>query len=64
MTMSARMDYMTVTQMQTVQTRMEVFSVLAMMDFLETGKVALVNEHAPVFVHNVNKHRFVFVLFR
>ena len=45
------MDYMTVTQMQTVQTQMEVLSVLAMMDFLETGKIALVNEHALVFVH-------------
>ena len=53
MMMSARMDYMTVTQMQTVQTRMEVLSVLAIMDFLETGKLALVNKHAPVFMHNV-----------
>ena len=47
------MDYMTVTQMQTVQTRMEVLSVLAMMDFLETGELALVNKYARVFVHSV-----------
>ena len=50
MTMSARMDYMTVTKMQAVRTWMEVLSVPAMMDFLETGKLALVNEDAPVFV--------------
>ena len=54
------MDYMTVTQMQTVQTQMEVLSVLAMMDFLETGKVALVNEHAPVFVHKFNINMVLF----
>ena len=36
------MDFMTVTQMQTVQTQMGILSVLATMDFLGTGKVALV----------------------
>ena len=55
------MGYMTVTQMQIVQTKMEVLSVRAMMDFLETGKLALViNMHRYL----CNNHVFVFVLSR
>ncbi len=37
MMMSVGMDYMIVTQMQTVLTQTEVLSVLAMMNFLEMG---------------------------
>ena len=39
---SVRLDCMTVTQMQTVRIQTEVLSVLAMMDFLETGKLVSV----------------------
>ena len=44
MMMSARMDYTTVAYMQIVQIQMEVLSVLAIMDFLETGRLALVSD--------------------
>ena len=42
MMMSVRMDCTTVTKMQTVQTRLEVLSVLAGMDLLEMGQLASV----------------------
>ena len=57
MMMSARMDYTTVAYMQIVQIQMEVLSVLAIMDFLETGRLALVSEqcHAPVLQALIQK---------